>query len=136
MHVTSIDRYGLDPGIVTEWSLQPADGAVTESEYHRRTTSIFTSRLREHTAWAGVWMAAAFDLPGELNRPALDLALRLFISRHDTLHTGFEVGEFTTTRMGLDPDGTHIETSEPLKLIRPKTSERISRSDSRRYAIH
>ena len=32
MHVTSIDRYGLDPGIVTEWSLQPADGAVTESE--------------------------------------------------------------------------------------------------------
>ena len=115
MHVTSIDRYGLEPGVVTEWSLQPADGAVTESAIPPSYNQHFhLETARTHGVGRSVWMAAAFDLPGQLNRPALDLALRLFISRHDTLHTGFEVGEFGAVRMDLDHATATIVTSEPL----------------------
>lgn len=118
MHVTSIDRYGLEPGVVTEWAMQPATDSIKESAVPPSYNQYFhLETARTHGVGRSVWMAAAFDLPGQLNRPALDLALRLFISRHDTLHTGFEVGEFNTMRMDLDPKSATIVTSEPTTTV-------------------
>lgn len=133
MHVTSIDRYGLEPGIVTEWALQPGAGAVTESTLPPSYNQHFhLETARTHGIGRSVWMAAAFDLPGRLNHAALNLALRLFIGRHDTLHTGFEVGEFGTVRIDLDPDTATVATSQP----HPTTStEELRAHLKRRFTL-
>ncbi|MGC0364946.1 hypothetical protein ABH922_002930 [Rhodococcus sp. 27YEA15] len=114
MHVTSIDRYALEPGVVTEWTLQPAADAISQSQVPPSYNQYFhLETARIHGVGRSVWMAAAFDLPGTLNRPALELALRLFVRRHDTLHTGFEVGE-TTVRITLDENEAGFAASEPV----------------------
>lgn len=113
MHVTSIDKYLVEPGVVTEWSVTPA--AVVESplppSYNQR---FHLDTARTHGVGRSVWMAAAFDLPGTLDHDALERALRYFIRRHDTLHSGFEVADAQIRRVDIDPDHLTFDTSPSL----------------------
>ncbi|MCJ0903608.1 condensation domain-containing protein [Rhodococcus sp. ARC_M6] len=133
MHVTSIDGYGLEPGVVTEWAMQPIEGSLTESLVPPSYNQHFhLETARTHGVGRSVWMAAAFDLPGQLNRPALEIALRLFISRHDTLHTGFEIDEFSTVRLDLNADTAIIITSDPLTTV---TTDELRRHLKQRFTL-
>ncbi|MFC9841403.1 condensation domain-containing protein [Rhodococcus sp. NPDC127530] len=118
MHVTSIDRYMLEPGLVTEWSVAPGEvspSAVPPSynqQFHLDTA-------RTHGVGRSVWMAAAFDLPGTLDRDALAQALVHFIRRHDTLQTGFDVSPDAMARVDLDPGHITVVASESSVTTSP-----------------
>ncbi|QNG19464.1 condensation protein [Rhodococcus triatomae] len=115
MHVTSIDRYLVEPGVVTEWSVTSnsvADSPLPPS-YNQR---FHLDTARTHGVGRSVWMAAAFDLPGTLDRPALERALRYFIRRHDTLQTGFHADSAGIRRVGLDPEHVELRSSTPLAV--------------------
>ncbi|WP_240945270.1 condensation protein [Rhodococcus sp. HNM0569] len=115
MKVTSIDRYVLEPGVVTEWLVSPtvARRSATPPSYNQR---FHLDTARTHGVGRSVWMAAAFDLPGELDRDALELALRHFIARHDTLHSGFDVGPEHMHRVDFDPAQVAVTASTPVAI--------------------
>ncbi|MEV0946006.1 condensation domain-containing protein [Rhodococcus sp. NPDC049939] len=113
MHVTSIDRYMLEPGLVTEWSVAP--GKVSRSEIPPSYNQKFhLDTARTHGVGRSVWMAAAFDLPGHLDRTALEQALMHFIRRHDTLQSGFDVNADSMLRVDLDPEDITVVSSESV----------------------
>jgi hypothetical protein len=118
VHVTSIDKYMLEPGVVTEWSVDP--GVVTQSavppSYNQR---FHLDTARTHGIGRSVWMAAAFDLPGRLDKDALELSLVHFIRRHDTLQTGFDVTSDVLMRVDLDPALASVVASDPVLTSSP-----------------
>ncbi|CAM3041195.1 condensation domain-containing protein [Prescottella defluvii] len=112
MHVTAIDRYHVTPGELTEWLVTPDPGTVTDSDLlpsYNQHFHLETARI--HGAGRSVWMAAAFDLPIRLDREALARAFRLFIERHDSLHTGFEVTPDSIGRVDFDPRQVRVTPS-------------------------
>lgn len=115
MHVTSIDRYMLEPGEITEWSVSTGPDSVTQSPVPPSYNQQFhLDTARTHGVGRSVWMAAAFDLPGTLDRKALATALEYFVRRHDTLQTGFEVVDDALRRFDLDPSDIEFVPSGPV----------------------
>lgn len=115
MHVTSIDRYMLEPGDITEWAVAAHPDAVAQSAVPPSYNQQFhLETARTHGVGRSVWMAAAFDLPGWLDRDALARALAYFVRRHDTLQTGFEVVDDRLRRFDLDPADVAFVASDPV----------------------
>ncbi|NLE82812.1 MAG: condensation protein [Rhodococcus sp.] len=115
MHVTSIDRYMLEPGEITEWTVSTGPGSVEKSAVPPSYNQHFhLETARTHGVGRSVWMAAAFDLPGKLDRDALSRALEYFVRRHDTLQTGFEVVDDRLHRFDLDPSDIAFVASDPV----------------------
>ncbi|MFZ2173026.1 MAG: condensation domain-containing protein [Rhodococcus sp. (in: high G+C Gram-positive bacteria)] len=111
--MTSIDRYMLEPGAVTEWSVASDPNSLSSSDVPPSYNQQFhLDTARTHGVGHSVWMAAAFDLPGRLDRGAFEQALVHFIRRHDSLQSGFDVRPDSLSRVELDPDNVTVIASE------------------------
>jgi hypothetical protein len=86
LHVTTIDRYSPDPGVVLQWSVDSSGGGPIVSA----VPPSFNQAFHLVGADSGtVWLAAAFDVDGHIDAKALEHAYRLLIVRHGTLHSAF-----------------------------------------------
>lgn len=111
MHVTAIDRYDVEPGALTEWTLAPAGDLVQSDVPPSYNQRFHLDTARTHGVGSSVWMAASFDVPGQLDRAALQRTFELVIRRHDALWTGFEVLPDRITRLTVPPNAVAVTPS-------------------------
>ncbi|GAA4472410.1 condensation domain-containing protein [Rhodococcus olei] len=116
MHVTAIDRYEIEPGTLTEWTLAPTDELVRSDVPPSYNQQFHLETARTHGVGASVWMAASFDLPAPVNRVALRRTLELIVRRHDALWTGFEVRPDRITRLTVPPHAVAVTPSAAVEF--------------------
>lgn len=104
-----IAELDLPPGRVIEWVVRPSsehDSTATAVESAKRPS--FTQELyyhliewqsHLHSGRLAVWVAATFEIGGQVDLTALRETFRQLLVRHEVLRTEF--------RMRPDPDGTH-----------------------------
>lgn len=97
MRMTDIQRCGIRPGRLVEWTLGPRtlDIAAVLPEDARppayiQESHIRTARsVRDDGLFVPTWLGAAFDLPGPVDLDVLQEALHGWTLRHETLRSGF-----------------------------------------------
>lgn len=97
MRMTDIQRCGIRPGRLVEWTLSPRtlDIAAVLPEDVRppayiQESHIRTARsVRDDGLFVPTWLGAAFDIPGPVDLDVLQEALRGWTLRHETLRSGF-----------------------------------------------
>ncbi|MEW2622162.1 condensation domain-containing protein [Streptomyces sp. NPDC048106] len=111
MRITDIQRCGVRPGRLVEWTLSPATVAAATrlpddsrppsyvQESHIRTAKC----LRDAGLFVPTWLGTAFDLPGRADLDALQQALLSWTLRHETLRSGFRWAGEELRRFTLDP---------------------------------
>ncbi|WP_416484660.1 condensation domain-containing protein [Streptomyces sp. CL12] len=111
MRITDIQRCGVRPGRLVEWTLSPATVAAATrlpedsrppayiQESHIRTAKC----VREDGLFVPTWLGTAFDLPGRVDLDVLQEALRSWTLRHETLRSGFRFAGEELRRFTLDP---------------------------------
>ncbi|MEV0941692.1 condensation domain-containing protein [Micromonospora wenchangensis] len=84
------------PGHIHEWRLcAPEDldpaylGEKVASFNQEKHFTAAVSARREHAS-EDYWIAVTFHIPGHVDLPALEVALRHFVERHEVLRCGFE----------------------------------------------
>lgn len=110
--ITTIDRYPLRPGLLTEWTLHPTASAEAIEDF--RTPSYLQEEhfraeamLRLSGRSDGSWLGTAFDLPGNVDVDAMESVLLTVIDRHDSLRSAFR---FTGQRLSrFTYAGTEVE---------------------------
>ncbi|WP_441247167.1 condensation domain-containing protein [Kitasatospora sp. McL0602] len=108
MRITDIQRCEVRPGLLVEWTLDPAavEAATALPEDSRppayvQESHIRTARsVREDGLFVPTWLGTAFDIPGAVDLDVLQGALRSWMLRHETLRSGFrwvgdEMSRFT-----------------------------------------
>ncbi|MGW1004861.1 condensation domain-containing protein [Streptomyces sp. NPDC002520] len=97
MRITDIQRCGVRPGRLVEWTLAPATVAAARGlpedsrppayiqESHIRTAK----SVRDDGLFVPTWLGTVFDLPGPVDLDLLQEALRTWTVRHETLRSGF-----------------------------------------------
>ncbi|MGW4562695.1 condensation domain-containing protein [Streptomyces sp. NPDC004561] len=111
MRITDIQRCGVRPGRLVEWTLSPATVAAARElpedsrppayiqESHIRTAKC----VRDDGLFVPTWLGTAFDLPGPVDLDVLQEALRAWTLRHETLRSGFRWAGDELRRFTLDP---------------------------------
>jgi hypothetical protein len=112
MKLTGISEYKAQPGQLIEWRLHPAAIAAAArltqdprppsymQEAHVRTSAL----LRAGDVEAPTWLGTAFDMPGALDREALEATLLQWIVRHETLRSGLRLTGDELERFTLSPE--------------------------------
>ena len=108
MQVTTIDNYEPDPGELVIWDVDcssstPQPSAIAPSF----NQSVHLAGSNDQT----VWLAAAFTVPGRIDRAALGAAYHALINRHGTLHSAFD-----RTPDGITPGGITRASHDPTQL--------------------
>ncbi|WP_424889220.1 condensation domain-containing protein [Streptomyces sp. XH2] len=110
MRVTDIQRCEIRPGRLVEWTLhRTAVEAALElpddcrppayvQESHVRTAR----SVRRDGLFVPTWLGTAFDIPGEVDLDVLQVALRAWTLRHETLRSGFRWAGDEMRRFTLD----------------------------------
>ena len=105
MHVTTIDRFSPEPGVFVRWDVD-----VTMAQPHRSIVppsfnqSFHLDGVETSDDAPSVWLAASFDVDGEIDRVALGRAYRELVARHGTLHSGFHRVDGEIARQIFEPD--------------------------------
>nr|BFD86569.1 condensation domain-containing protein [Streptomyces sp. Xyl84] len=110
MRMTDIQRCEVRPGLLVEWTLDPAavEAASALPDDHRppayiQESHIRTARaVREGGLFVPTWLGTAFDVPGRVDLDALGEALRGWMLRHETLRSGFRWAGDDMRRFTLD----------------------------------
>ncbi|WP_316742408.1 condensation domain-containing protein [Streptomyces sp. MK7] len=110
MRMTDIQRCEVRPGLLVEWSLDPAavraaTGLPDDSRppAYIQESHIRTARsVREGGLFVPTWLGTAFDIPGRVDLDALQEALRGWMLRHETLRSGFRWAGDDMRRFTLD----------------------------------
>ncbi|NLG54571.1 MAG: condensation protein [Rhodococcus sp.] len=125
MYVTTIDRYDIEPGAVTEWTVTARRDARTSAVPPSYNQRFHLDTARTQGVGASVWMAASFDVSGKPRCELLGRMFELFVARHDTLWTGFDVSA----------QGIERRTLDPVDIALTPSSARVisTRSDLRGY---
>jgi hypothetical protein len=97
MRMTDLQRCGIRPGRLVEWTLSPTtvEAAVALPEDSRppayaQESHVRTSRtVRADGLFVPTWIGTAFDIPGKVDLDVLQDALRTWTLRHETLRSGF-----------------------------------------------
>ncbi|MCQ4118118.1 condensation domain-containing protein [Rhodococcus tibetensis] len=119
MHVTSIDRYDIEPGTLTEWTLLPTAKTIKSDIPPSYNQRFHLDTARAHGFGRSVWMAGSLDLPGTLDRSAVRRTFEIFIRRHDALWTGFDVRPTRIERLIVPPDAVALRESDPVHFDDP-----------------
>ncbi|HLL32361.1 condensation domain-containing protein [Streptomyces sp.] len=116
MRVTDLERCGIRPGRLVEWTLHPAAVAAARGlpddvrppayvqESHLRTSR----SIRRDGLFVPTWLGTAFDLPGRVDLDVLQSALRTWTLRHETLRSGFRWAGEEMRRFTLDADAVAL----------------------------
>ncbi len=120
MRITDIQRCGVRPGRLIEWTLSPATVAAATrlpedsrppayiQESHIRTAKC----VREDGLFVPTWLGTGFDLPGPVDLDALQAALRSWTLRHETLRSGFRWAGEELRRFTLDPADVSLSRAD------------------------
>lgn len=119
MHVTAIDQYLIDGGLLTEWTLAPVAEPVRSAVPPSYNQRFHLATARAQGVGRSVWMAGSFDVPSPLDKAALRRTLELVIRRHDALWTGFEVLPDRIERLMVPLDQIALATSTPVEIEDP-----------------
>ncbi|TXS50491.1 acyltransferase papA2 [Streptomyces sp. uw30] len=135
MRMTDIQRCEVRPGRLVEWTFSPAAVATASGlpedarpPAYIQESHIRTARsVREDGLFVPTWLGTAFDLPGRADLDALEVALRGWTLRHETLRSGFrwsgESGD-EMRRFTLDADAVSLhrtvvgDFTDPAALVR------------------
>lgn len=133
--MTDIQRCEVRPGRLVEWTFSPAAVATASGlpedsrpPAYIQESHIRTARsVREDGLFVPTWLGTAFDIPGRADLEALEVALRGWTLRHETLRSGFrwsgESGD-EMRRFTLDADAVSLHRTEvgdftdPAALVR------------------
>ncbi|QNG18810.1 condensation protein [Rhodococcus triatomae] len=116
MRVTAIDRYEIDPGTVTEWTLAAPERLRRSSVPPSYNQRFHLDTARTQGVGRSVWMAGSFDVPGQPDPDTLRRTFDTFIRRHDALWTGFDVHPDRIERHIVSPDALGLERSAPREF--------------------
>jgi hypothetical protein len=120
VRITDIQRCGVRPGRLVEWTLSPATVAAATrlpedsrppayiQESHIRTAKC----VREDGLFVPTWLGTGFDLPGPVDLDALQAALRSWTLRHETLRSGFRWAGEELRRFTLDPADVSLSRTD------------------------
>ncbi|MFC6010651.1 condensation domain-containing protein [Nocardia lasii] len=104
MHVTTVDHYLPEPGTFMHWTVPTEPTGVASP-----IPPSFNQLVHLSGAESGsIWLAAAFDVPGALDRARLAAAYRALIARHGTLRSSFTATPSGPRRV-LHPTPPHLE---------------------------
>ncbi|MEV5380047.1 condensation domain-containing protein [Streptomyces nondiastaticus] len=118
--MTDIQRCEIRPGRLVEWTLhRTAVEAALElpddarppayvQESHVRTAR----SVREGGLFVPTWLGTAFDIPGEVDLGVLQVALRAWTLRHETLRSGFRWAGDEMRRFTLDADAVVLHRED------------------------
>lgn len=117
MRVTDIQRCDVRPGLLVEWTLDPAtvEAATGLPEDSRppayvQESHIRTARsVREDGLFVPTWLGTAFDIPGTVDLDVLQHALRSWTLRHETLRSGFRWVGDDMRRFTLDSESVSLQ---------------------------
>lgn len=117
MKLTWISEYEARPGQLIEWRLHPTTIAVAaQSAQDPRPPSYMqeghvkaATFLRDTGVEAPTWLGTAFDIPGVLDRDALEATLLEWITRHETLRSGLRVAKEKLERFTLSADAVALD---------------------------
>lgn len=127
MRVTDLQRCEVRPGRLVEWALHPAAVAAASAlpdderppayvqESHLRTSL----SIRRDGLFMPTWLGTAFDLPGRVDLDVLEVALRTWALRHETLRSGFRWAGDEVRRFTLAPEAVGPLTGVHRPLRRP-----------------
>lgn len=130
--MSDLQRCEIRPGRLVEWTLHPASVGAADrlpddarppayvQESHIRTART----VREDGLFVPTWLGTAFDIPGRVELPVLEDALRAWTLRHETLRSGFRWAGDEMRRFTLDADDVALhredigEFADPVTLTR------------------
>lgn len=126
MRVTSITEFLTDPGTYLEWAVALGDGTASPIPPSFNQRFHLSAAMSDQNRQAPtVWIAAAFDIVGDLDEGALSWAFQQFVQRHDALRTTFHSTAGSISRQ--------IHSAENVRVDRPT---RTVLSDSHRVTSH
>ncbi|MEV6655884.1 condensation domain-containing protein [Nocardia fluminea] len=123
MHVTTVDHYAPEPGTFLHW-IAPAD---EQEAVESPIPPSFNQLVHLASAESGSnWLAAAFDVDGQIDRARLAAAYRRLIARHGTLRSSFAATSAgprrmvrpAPTRLEPQPDIAHRSTTALRETLR------------------
>ncbi|PSK95873.1 condensation domain-containing protein [Murinocardiopsis flavida] len=126
-----IEDLDVEPGHILEWRLRPTGAAAAKMASDQQRGASFNQdkhltvamdARRDNDPLAS-WVATTFDLPGKLDRAALESALLYFVRRHEVLRCEFRqlAGDVSCTALAPDEveldhfDIGYIDTTEELR---------------------
>lgn len=140
MHVTTVDRYTPEPGTFLHWTVPPDESAGIESPI----PPSFNQLVHLVRAESGsIWLAAAFDVAGRVNRDRLADAYRELIARHGTLRSSFtatpsgplRILRPTPNRLEQQPDSAHGSATTLRETLRRHADIRCASFAERAYLL-
>ncbi|MGH3312700.1 MAG: condensation domain-containing protein [Streptomyces sp.] len=116
MRLTDIQRCEVRPGLLVEWTLDPATiktaaGLPEDARppAYLQESHIRTARsVREDGLFVPTWLGTAFDVPGVVDLDVLHDALRTWTLRHETLRSGFRWVGDEMRRFTLDAEAVSL----------------------------
>jgi hypothetical protein len=119
MRLTWISEYEAREGRLIEWTLDRVTLAAAAAAPADPRPASFMQEAHVQTALAlrgaGVraptWLGTAFDVPGVLDRRALEAALLAWIARHETLRSGLRLVDGELERFTLSTDAVALAQS-------------------------
>ncbi|WP_422396728.1 condensation domain-containing protein [Streptomyces klenkii] len=120
MRMTDIQRCEIRPGRLVEWTLHPTavEAALSLPDDHRppayvQESHVRTARsVRQDGLFMPTWLGTAFDIPGEVDLDVLQVALRAWTLRHETLRSGFRWAGDEMRRFTLDADAVALHRND------------------------
>lgn len=115
--MTDIQRSEVRPGLLVEWTLDPAAAVETATglpedsrppSYAQETHVRTVRSVREDGLFLPTWLGAAFDMPGGVDLLVLQDALRSWTLRHETLRSGFRWVGDELRRFTLDAEAVSL----------------------------
>ncbi|MEV4925901.1 condensation domain-containing protein [Streptomyces roseoverticillatus] len=108
--MTDIQRCEVRPGRLVEWTLHrtAVEAALELPDDSRppayvQESHVRTARsVRQDGLFVPTWLGTAFDIPGDVDLDALQVALRAWTLRHETLRSGFRWAGDEMRRFTLD----------------------------------
>ncbi|MFE1593345.1 condensation domain-containing protein [Nocardia sp. NPDC058705] len=140
MHVTTIDRYAPEPGTFVHWTVPADDAGAVESPI----PPSFNQLVHLAGAESGsIWLAAAFDVAGPLDRDRLTVAYRGLIARHGTLRSSFTMTPSgprrflrpVPSRLDPQPDVAHGSATALREALRHHSDLRCAPFAARAYLL-
>jgi hypothetical protein len=107
----------VQPGQLIEWRLHPATIAAGRRSAHDPRPPSYLQEAhvraaalqRDMGAETPAWLGTAFDIPGALDRDALESALLQWITRHETLRSGLRLTGDVLERFTLRPEQVALD---------------------------
>ncbi|MER6365612.1 condensation domain-containing protein [Kitasatospora sp. NPDC001527] len=118
MRQVPLETADIAPGRVVQWRISPSDPACADQHGKRNRRSASFNQDKHHSLIdesrntgepLASWLAVTFEIPGTLDRAALESALLFLVRRHDVLRCEFQRVPGNLSYAVHRPDGIELE---------------------------